>query len=75
MKTTTQPRGLSYLDYVLIILFVAVVVAVLYPVLIPVHHEETRKEFCQNNLKQLGLAFSMYERDYNGFPHPLGRSA
>ncbi|HEX5323127.1 MAG TPA: type II secretion system protein, partial [Capsulimonadaceae bacterium] len=51
------------------ILVVAGVIAILLAILLPVFahaREKARQSTCAGNLKQIGLAISMYSQDYDG---------
>jgi len=69
MNRTTQPQGMSYAGYILVLFLLLVVGALLYSAF-----ERAGRDYgfgngasCLCNLKQLGIAFRIYESDYNGF--------
>ena len=68
MKTQNHTHGrVGIIGIVLIVIAILVVAAVLFPVFVRTgDHGGGRKSWCQSNLKQLTLAFSMYQNDYNG---------
>ncbi|HIE08787.1 MAG TPA: DUF1559 domain-containing protein, partial [Armatimonadetes bacterium] len=59
-------RGLTLVELLVTMAVVAVLVAVLLPVLSKAR-EAARKAVCQSNLKQIGVAFSLYLSDWDGF--------
>ena len=67
MKTQSQYSGrVGIFGYIFLALFILIVAAVLHSVFAPRYHG-CCKSPCQSNLKQMALAFNMYQNDYNGF--------
>jgi prepilin-type N-terminal cleavage/methylation domain-containing protein/prepilin-type processing-associated H-X9-DG protein len=68
-RTTRGGRGFTLTELLVVIFVVAVVAAVLLPVL-SVPDGRMHKTNCVNNLKQIGLAFRIWEGD-NGGKYPM----
>lgn len=63
-----KQRGFTLIELLVVIAIIALLMAILMPAL-----QRTRKQAkavtCQANLKQMGLAFTMYAEDNNGYLH------
>lgn len=59
-------RGFSLVELLVVVAIIACLAAILLPVLFGAK-EAARKAICQSNLKQIGIAFSMYVSDWDGF--------
>jgi prepilin-type N-terminal cleavage/methylation domain-containing protein len=71
-QTTNQTRGMTLIE----VLVVVVIVFIFAAMLIPTSHggNKARRIACVNNLKQIGLAFRVWEGD-NGGKFPMEISA
>jgi type II secretory pathway pseudopilin PulG len=67
--TTHGSRALTLTELLVVICVVAVLAAVLLPALAPPMRKSS-KIGCVNNLKQIGLAFRIWEGD-NGYKYPM----
>jgi prepilin-type N-terminal cleavage/methylation domain-containing protein/prepilin-type processing-associated H-X9-DG protein len=65
-------RGFTLVELILVIVVIAVV-TVLVLTASPRARENRRQVSCQKNLKQIGLAFQMYAKDWNGLYPPKRR--
>src|ERR1700678_1367693 len=57
-------RGFTLIELLIIIAILAVLAAMLAPVFAQAR-EQVRSYFCLSNLRQLGLATTMYQQDYD----------
>jgi prepilin-type N-terminal cleavage/methylation domain-containing protein/prepilin-type processing-associated H-X9-DG protein len=57
-------RGFTLIELLVVIAIIAVLAAMLFPVFARAR-EKARQSSCQSNLKQLGLAVSMYAQDHD----------
>jgi competence protein ComGC len=67
--TTRGSRALTLIELLVVVCVVAVLTVILLPALIP-HHNQPHYLNCVNNLKQIGLAFRIWEGD-NGDKFPM----
>jgi prepilin-type N-terminal cleavage/methylation domain-containing protein/prepilin-type processing-associated H-X9-DG protein len=66
-------QGFTLIELLVVIAIIAMLAAILFPVFAQARGK-ARQATCQSNLKQFGLAFTMYATDYDGvFPNPGGR--
>src|SRR5947207_2369029 len=72
-KSRFQCGALTLLEVLVLCAVLAVLIALLMP---PRHHESVRRSVCLNNLKNIGLAFRIFESDHSGrFPMQLSTNA
>jgi prepilin-type N-terminal cleavage/methylation domain-containing protein/prepilin-type processing-associated H-X9-DG protein len=65
----TRRRAFTLIELLVVIAIIAILAAILFPVFAQAR-EKARQATCQSNLKQVGLAFSMYVQDYDeSFPN------
>src|SRR5579862_8527959 len=57
-------KGFTLIELLVVIAIIAILAAILFPVFAKVR-EKARQTTCLSNLKQLGLAFSQYNEDYD----------
>jgi len=58
-------RGFTLIELLVVIAIIAILAAILFPVFAQAR-EAARKSSCASNLKQIGIAFTMYAQDYDG---------
>jgi prepilin-type N-terminal cleavage/methylation domain-containing protein/prepilin-type processing-associated H-X9-DG protein len=64
-----QQRGFTLIELLVVIAIIAILAAILFPVFARAR-ESARRSQCASNLKQLGVAVSMYVQDYDEtFPY------
>jgi prepilin-type N-terminal cleavage/methylation domain-containing protein/prepilin-type processing-associated H-X9-DG protein len=65
-----RSRGFTLIELLVVIAIIAILAAILFPVLTAAKATAKRSQ-CQNNMRQLATAFNMYKSDYDGW-YPLG---
>jgi len=68
-----KKRGFTLIELLVVIAIIAILAAILFPVFAQAR-EKARMATCQNNLKQMGNAFTMYVQDYDE-QYPLSNPA
>src|ERR1039457_2988371 len=68
-RVTERRRGFTLVELLVVIAIIAILTALLFPVLARAR-AASYKTVCASNLRQIGLAFSMYTADYDScFPN------
>jgi prepilin-type N-terminal cleavage/methylation domain-containing protein/prepilin-type processing-associated H-X9-DG protein len=69
-EMSKRHRGFTLIELLVVIAIIAILAAILFPVFARAR-ESARRTQCASNLKQLGLAVTMYTEDYDEmFPNP-----
>ena len=64
MKNLSKKRGFTLIELLVVIAIIAILAAILFPVFAQAR-EKARAISCISNLKQIGLAFTQYEQDFD----------
>src|SRR6058998_246498 len=71
----TRTRAFTLIELLVVIAIIAILAAILFPVFAQAR-EKARQISCISNIKQVGLAFIMYDQDYDEtFPSPVAFSS
>src|SRR5947209_14838124 len=60
-----RKRGFTLIELLVVIAIIAILAAILFPVFAQAR-EQARKTSCLSNLKQIGIALTMYRQDFDG---------
>ncbi len=63
-EVTVKKRGFTLIELLVVIAIIAILAAILFPVFSKVR-ENARRTACLSNLKQIGLAYTQYNQDYD----------
>jgi prepilin-type N-terminal cleavage/methylation domain-containing protein/prepilin-type processing-associated H-X9-DG protein len=67
-----KPRGFTLIELLMVIAVIALLIALLIPALQRAN-EQAKSVVCQANLRQMGITFTMYAQDNDGyFHHEIG---
>ena len=66
--------GFTLIELLVVIAIIAILAAILLPALHKAR-EKARQGVCMNNLKQIGIAFTMYAQDNDGYTPPWSPTA
>ena len=66
-RPATLAKGFTLIELLVILCIIALLAAILFPVFAHAR-ENARKSSCMNNLKQMGIGFAQYTKDYSSFP-------
>ena len=63
-RLQTRKNGFTLIELLVVIAIIAILAAILFPVFARAR-ENARRSSCQSNLKQIGLAITQYQQDYD----------
>jgi prepilin-type N-terminal cleavage/methylation domain-containing protein/prepilin-type processing-associated H-X9-DG protein len=69
-RQTSRNPGFTLIELLVVIAIIAILAAILFPVFAQAR-SKARQAMCLSNMKQVGLAFSMYTQDYDENLCPL----
>ncbi|MEN3001860.1 MAG: prepilin-type N-terminal cleavage/methylation domain-containing protein, partial [Armatimonadota bacterium] len=59
-----RPKGFTLIELLVVIAIIAILAAILFPVFAQAR-ERARKTTCINNMRQIGMAITMYYGDHD----------
>ena len=62
--SSSKVKGFTLIELLVVIAIIAILAAILFPVFAQAK-ESAKKSLCLSNLRQIGMAFLMYENDYD----------
>lgn len=72
-RNALQPtHGFTLIELLVVVTIISVLIALLLPALSGAR-DMAKEVVCQNNVRQMSMAFRMYADDYNDFLHPIAR--
>ncbi len=66
-------RGFTLIELLVVIAIIAIIAAILFPVFQKVR-ENARRIACESNLKQIGLAYTQYNQDFDEFTPTISKA-
>lgn len=67
LRRTSAAPGFTLIELLVVIAIIAILAAILFPVFAQAR-EKARQTSCVSNLRQQGMAITMYAQDYEGYP-------
>src|SRR5205085_11459278 len=63
-RLTCRGRGFTLIELIVVIAIIAILAAILFPIFAQAR-EQARKTACTSNIRQIGMALSMYVQDHD----------
>ena len=67
MRTRNNPKGFTLIELLVVVAIIALLISILLPSL-RLARENARLVVCASNLRQVGVAFTIYETDHGAPP-------